>query len=59
VRPYGKLPPFPFFDDVHNRLLTVGAIRALMTLCDAMGARVAIVEHSQDTLTVHVTWRQE
>jgi hypothetical protein len=52
---------FPYFDDVHYRLLTVGAIRSLLTLCTGKSAesqdvRVEIADHSQDTLTVHVRW---
>jgi hypothetical protein len=47
---------FPYFGDVHYRLLTVGAIRALLTLCGATNGRVEILSHSEDTLTVQARW---
>jgi hypothetical protein len=47
---------FPYFDDVHYRLLTLGAIRALMTLCGATQARVELVAHTHDSLTVAVAY---
>jgi hypothetical protein len=47
---------FPYFDDVHYRLLTLGAIRSLMTLCGAHDARVELAPHTHDSLTVHVAY---
>jgi hypothetical protein len=47
---------FPYFDDVHYRLLTLGAIRSLMTLCDTRHARVELAAHTHDSLTVAVSY---
>jgi hypothetical protein len=47
---------FPYFDDVHYRLLTLGAIRTLLTLCRAKSPRVDILAHTEDTLTVGTGW---
>jgi hypothetical protein len=47
---------FPYFGDVHYRLLTVGAIRALLTLSGATTGSVEILSHAEDTLTVRVRW---
>ena len=47
---------FPYFDDVHYRLLTLGAIRSLMTLCGAQRARVELSAHTSDSLTVDVAY---
>jgi hypothetical protein len=49
---------FPYFDDVHYRLLTLGAIRSLLALSQAENAHVEISAHSIDTLTVEVRWGQ-
>jgi hypothetical protein len=49
---------FPYFDDVHYRLLTLGAVRSLLTLCRAENARVDVTAHSIDTLTVQARWGQ-
>lgn len=50
---YGE---FPYFDDVHYRLLTLGAIRSLMTLCGTTQARVELAAHTHDSLTVAVAY---
>jgi hypothetical protein len=50
---YGE---FPYFDDLNYRLLTLGAIRSLMTLCGATGARVELGAHTRDSLRVDVTY---
>jgi hypothetical protein len=47
---------FPYFGDVHYRLLTIGAIRSLLTLCDARGGSVEVLSHSEDTLIVQARW---
>ena len=47
---------FPYFDDVHYRLLTVGAIRSLLNLCRAENPRVDVLAHTRDTLTVRAQW---
>jgi hypothetical protein len=47
---------FPYFDDVHYRLLTLGAIRSLLTLCGAKNARVELAGHTHDSLVVDVTY---
>jgi hypothetical protein len=47
---------FPYFDDVHYRLLTLGAIRSLMVLCGAQGARVELAAYTRDALDVDVVW---
>jgi hypothetical protein len=47
---------FPYFDDVHYRLLTLGAIRSLMTLCGTKHARVEIAGHTHDSLTIDVAY---
>jgi len=47
---------FPYFDDVNYRLLTLGAIRSLMTLCGAGRARVELAAHTHDSLTVDVAY---
>jgi hypothetical protein len=47
---------FPYFDDVHYRLLTLGAIRALLTLCGEVDGRVEVAAHTQDTLVARVRW---
>jgi len=47
---------FPYFDDVNYRLLTLGAIRSLMTLCGARHARVELAAHTHDSLTVDVAY---
>jgi hypothetical protein len=47
---------FPYFDDVHYRLLTLAAVRSLMVLCGARHARVEIAGYTPDTLTVNVTY---
>ncbi len=47
---------FPYFDDVHYRLLTLAAVRSLMVLCGARQARVDIAAYSPDTLTLDVSY---
>jgi hypothetical protein len=47
---------FPYFDDVNYRLLTLGAVRSLMTLCGARQARVELAAHTHDSLTVDVAY---
>ncbi|HEY1697378.1 MAG TPA: hypothetical protein VGG39_34690 [Polyangiaceae bacterium] len=47
---------FPYFDDLNYRLLTLGAIRSLMTLCGARNARVELGTHTADSLNVAVTY---
>jgi hypothetical protein len=47
---------FPYFDDVNYRLLTLGAIRSLMTLCGTTHAHVELVGHTPDSLVVDVTY---
>lgn len=47
---------FPFFDDLNYRLLTLAAIRSLMTLCGALEARVELGPHTRDSLRVDVTF---
>jgi hypothetical protein len=47
---------FPYFDDVHYRLMTKGAIRALMQLCGT-AADVELGPHTSDSLVVEVSWR--
>jgi len=47
---------FPYFEDVHYRLLTVGAIRALLTLCGARGGRVDVAEYTPDSITMDVRY---
>lgn len=47
---------FPYFDDVLYRLMTKGAIRALMRLCGTP-AEVVLGEHTRDSLNVEVRWR--
>jgi len=49
---YGR---FPYFDDVRYRLLTQGAIQALMRLCGTK-ADVELREHTSDSLVVEVSW---
>jgi hypothetical protein len=46
---------FPYFDDTRYRLLTKGAIQALMRLC-ATQADVELGEHTSDSLVVEVRW---
>lgn len=46
---------FPYFDDTLYRLLTKGAIQALMRLCDTR-ADVVLREHTSDSLVVEVRW---
>ena len=47
---------FPYFDDANYRLLTLGAVRSLMTLCGARQARVELAAHSHDSLAVDVAY---
>jgi hypothetical protein len=47
---------FPYFDDVNYRLLTLGAVRSLMTLCGARQARVELAAHTHDSLAVDVAY---
>jgi hypothetical protein len=47
---------FPYFGDVNYRLLTLGAIRSLMTLCGARHARIELAAHTHDSLTVDVAY---
>jgi hypothetical protein len=47
---------FPYFDDAHYRLLTVGAIQSLLTLCKAENPRVDVTSHTRDALTVRAVW---
>jgi hypothetical protein len=47
---------FPYFDDAHYRLLTLGAIRSLMVLCGERDARVELGAYTRDTLNVDVVW---
>jgi hypothetical protein len=47
---------FPYFDDAHYRLLTIGALRSLMVLCERRDARVEIVQHTSDSLTMAVVY---
>ena len=47
---------FPYFDDVHYRLLTLAAVRSLVILCGARHARIDITAYSPDTLTLDVTY---
>lgn len=46
---------FPYFDDPLYRLMTKGAIQALMTLCGT-DARIELGEHTRDSLVVQVHW---
>jgi hypothetical protein len=46
---------FPYFDDTLYRLLTQGAIQALMRLCGTR-ADVVLAEHTSDSLVVDVRW---
>lgn len=47
---------FPFFDDALYRLMTKGAIQALMQLCGTR-ADVELGAHTSDSLVVEVRWR--
>jgi hypothetical protein len=47
---------FPYFDDVHYRLLTIAAVRSLMVLCGARQARLDLAAYSPDTLTLEVSY---
>jgi len=47
---------FPYFDDVNYRLLTLGAVRSLMTLCGARQARIELAAHTHDSLAVDVAY---
>jgi hypothetical protein len=47
---------FPYFDDVHYRLLTLAAIRSLMTLCATKHARVTLGPHTHESLVVDVAY---
>lgn len=46
---------FPYFDDALYRLMTKGAIRALMRLCGT-NAVVELGAHTSDSLNVEVRW---
>jgi hypothetical protein len=41
---------------VNYRLLTLGAVRSLMTLCGARQARVELAVHTRDSLAVDVAY---
>ncbi|MGH7296731.1 MAG: hypothetical protein ACRELB_17460 [Polyangiaceae bacterium] len=47
---------FPYFDDVNYRLLSLGAIRSLMSLCGAPQARVELAGHTRSSLRVDVSY---
>jgi hypothetical protein len=47
---------FPLFRDPHYRLLTLGATRALVTVCGRPRPTVSIEEHHFDRLVVRVTY---
>ena len=47
---------FPYFDDANYRLLSLGAIRSLMTLCGATQARVELAGHTRDSLRIDVAY---
>lgn len=51
-----KYSDFPYFDDVHYRGLTVGAVRSLLVLCGAMQAEVEITAYTPETLTLDVRY---
>jgi hypothetical protein len=47
---------FPYFEDVHYRLLTIGAIRALLTLCGARDGQVEVAAYTPDSITMDVRY---
>ena len=48
---------FPYFDDFRYRLLALGTLRPLATLCGGTNPRAEEVGYGRDWLTVEVTYR--
>jgi hypothetical protein len=48
---------FPYFDDVNYRLLALGTLRPLATLCGGTSPRASIVDYGKNWLDVEVTYR--
>lgn len=48
---------FPYFDDVRYRLLALGTLRPLATLCGGTNPRAEEIGYGKDWLTVEVTYR--
>src|ERR1700722_1049848 len=48
---------FPYFDDARYRLLALGTLRPLATLCGGTSPRAEEVGYGKDWLTVEVTFR--
>ena len=48
---------FPYFDDFRYRLLALGTLRPLATLCGGTDPRAEEVGYGKDWLTVEVTYR--
>jgi hypothetical protein len=47
---------FPYFRDPNYRLLTVGAVRALVRVCGGEVRGLEVVGHAWDSMTVRVTY---
>jgi hypothetical protein len=52
-----KYVDFPYFDDVRYRLLALGTLRPLATLCGGTNPRAEEVGFGKEWLTVEVTFR--
>jgi hypothetical protein len=48
---------FPYFDDVNYRLLALGTLRPLATLCGGTDPRAEVLGHGRDWLDVEVRYR--
>jgi hypothetical protein len=49
-----RFTEFPYFRDLHYRLLTIGAVRALVTVCGRDRPRIDVVDFDWNRLTVRV-----
>ena len=47
---------FPYFEDVHYRLLALGTLRPLATLCGGTDPRAEVLGYGRDWLNVEVTF---
>jgi hypothetical protein len=47
---------FPYFRDPNYRLLTIGAVRALVRVCGGEVRELEVLHHAWDAMTVRVTY---
>jgi hypothetical protein len=57
VRAIAKYVDFPYFDNAHYRVLALGTLRPLATLCGGTNPRADVLGFGKDWLTVEVRYR--